>query len=938
MRDHATTEPITPDTDTPDTTATPVPPSENHPDTTSKPITPAPQGPNRADRRAALRDHKRSNRKLHRAARRFIAAKRLTQFSLVDVDTLADEAEPHEVDASRLALRAEHDSALEALMAEVEQTVADALDRTMRAALNNLGAGITAAAGAPGVVDLQALSAITNLWLAEINGPVGSAIADVFLTGGLASWFAYPSSYDAAVEAFGDLDEVLNAHAAEYLAMASNRLVGIGDTAWATARHELEAGFRAGEGINELRERVQRVLRTSESRARIIARTETVSASNAGTLRGVRTLGRFGPQQKQWLATGDSRTRDTHYDADGQTVPVDDYFEVGGASLDFPGDPGGSAAEVVNCRCTVTFVDAEGGAVDEGDLTEEQTDQLDALEASGGQMARKQKATGLASSFTSAGAGALGTALGIDLTRPSAQRLEVDEAETEEIITPVESRPGTPMKDAEEADGFPPEQWHSLMVVEGVPTGDRRLIEEGALTWRDLPLPLMWQETQPETGGHALSVHVGQTTRIERQGAEIHAWGFFLSDDEDGQRFVDLLTQAQRLGVSVDMDDVDVEIDWPDEEEDEDGMMFFPEPDLVRFTRARLMGHTAVPFPAFSEAFIELLEAPAVEETPEEEVPPVNDDEEAALIASVIPVEPPMEWFDNPNLSERTPQTVQADGRVFGHLASWGQCHTGYPGMCFTAPTSPSQYAYFRTGEVLCAGGERVAVGQITLGGPHADTHNRNPRAAMAHYDNTTTAVADVSVGEDAHGIWFAGALRPEVTPEQVRQLRGASLSGDWRRVDGRLELIAALAVNVPGYPIPRTSAAQSGGVQTALVAAGIVMHDGAHRPPTNNLDAIAERIAASVGRDHRSRADKLAARVHAGVGAMACLPCAKNRARLAGVERAPKAIVASASTTRYEVKFPDGHVETHDTLLAARRLSIDGKPAHGGRGVIKVI
>ncbi|MEV4895107.1 hypothetical protein AB0K48_37590 [Nonomuraea sp. NPDC055795] len=95
--------------------------------------------------------------------------------------------------------------------------------------------------------------------------------------------------------------------------------------------------------------------------------------------------------------------------------------------------------------------------------------------------------------------------------------------------------------------------------------------------------------------------------------------------------------------------------------------------------------------------------------------------------------------------------------------------------------------------------------------------------AAVAHYDNTCAQIAVVRAGEDEHGIWVAGALIPGVTPEQVAELRRSPLSGDWREVRGRLELVAALAVNSSGFPIPhpRVELAQQGRVR-ALVAAGV--------------------------------------------------------------------------------------------------------------------
>jgi hypothetical protein len=62
-----------------------------------------------------------------------------------------------------------------------------------------------------------------------------------------------------------------------------------------------------------------------------------------------------------------------------------------------------------------------------------------------------------------------------------------------------------------------------------------------------------------------------------------------------------------------------------------------------------------------------------------------------------------------------------------------------------------------------------------------------------------------------------------------VRELKAGSLSGDWRQVLGRgLEFLAALVVNIPGFPIPRPEArivASAMGEEEvlALVAAGIV-------------------------------------------------------------------------------------------------------------------
>lgn len=52
----------------------------------------------------------------------------------------------------------------------------------------------------------------------------------------------------------------------------------------------------------------------------------------------------------RWMATLDSRTRDSHRQLDGEVVGDDGKFSNG---LRYPGDPEGPAAEVWNCRCTL---------------------------------------------------------------------------------------------------------------------------------------------------------------------------------------------------------------------------------------------------------------------------------------------------------------------------------------------------------------------------------------------------------------------------------------------------------------------------------------------------------------------------------------------------------------------------------------------------------
>lgn len=197
------------------------------------------------------------------------------------------------------------------------------------------------------------------------------------------------------------------------------------------------------------------------------------------------------------------------------------------------------------------------------------------------------------------------------------------------------------------------------------------------------------------------------------------------------------------------------------------------------------------------------------------------------MTAAGAPAVAPEAWFADPQLSGPTPLHVDLDtGQVYGHLATWGVCHIGIPGVCTTAPHSTTNYAHFRTGVVRTEEGTDVPVGHITIATGHAPI-KASAQAAAAHYDNTGSVVADIAAGEDRYGIWIAGALRSGVDLEQASILKAAALSGDWRTIGGSLELVGALAVNVPGFPIPRVSLAASAERQESLVAAGLVVQDG---------------------------------------------------------------------------------------------------------------
>lgn len=89
----------------------------------------------------------------------------------------------------------------------------------------------------------------------------------------------------------------------------------------------------------------------SRVRANAIARTELATSANSGADAAARNTGLT--LEKGWSTSGLPGIRSSHLDAESQGfIPMNSSFVNG---LKFPGDPSGSAEEVINCRCTILY-------------------------------------------------------------------------------------------------------------------------------------------------------------------------------------------------------------------------------------------------------------------------------------------------------------------------------------------------------------------------------------------------------------------------------------------------------------------------------------------------------------------------------------------------------------------------------------------------------
>jgi hypothetical protein len=81
-----------------------------------------------------------------------------------------------------------------------------------------------------------------------------------------------------------------------------------------------------------------------------IGRTEVITAASAAVTFAALSTGLT--LMKEWVAVVDDRTRQSHLNVNGETIPLDETFSNG---LRFPGDPDAPAEEVCNCRCQQRF-------------------------------------------------------------------------------------------------------------------------------------------------------------------------------------------------------------------------------------------------------------------------------------------------------------------------------------------------------------------------------------------------------------------------------------------------------------------------------------------------------------------------------------------------------------------------------------------------------
>lgn len=578
-------------------------------------------------------------------------------------------------------------------------------------------------------------------------------------------------------------------------------------------------GITAGKTEEQLAHDLREHLDPSNDRwanhASLIGHTEGPAAFNAGALEGHLQADGASSLFKEWISESDGRVRLSHVEVTGTKVPLNAKFTVGGFTADHPGDESLPAHEACNCRCWLRFGTAS---------------ELGIVAAPDGKMDHMD------------------------------ERME---ALVASIMAAVETRYAT--------DGALPNGWRGVMAPLNRPTGDERQLNvpPGGVRTRQMPVEFRFQPAA--IGGHDGAVMAGRVDYVWVEDGFVMGEGALDLGGEWGAEYARRLGEGFAQTLSVDPDEVTFEQQFFNADGEQvpfneaviqgDGDPRLQDGYAVRDVMVdwRFAGVTAVSIPAFDEARIEpvydyvprtvtppvpvmsssealsaLLAAADVEEDDGDvlltlarafreayarEMAEVEAYEEAEAIAATALSEEIVAsaaggqvfnsaFFANPELTGPTPLTVDEDGRVYGHVATWGACYMAFGGQankpCISVPFSSTDYERFKVHGAKMDDGSIQRVGAITFGDGHRTAGGLIPSQRL--YADVASVAAKVTVGEDEFGIWVSGEVVDEFR-DRAYDLLLSPLSGHWEPdgdVGGQLEMLAAHVVVAPGFKVPR--------------------------------------------------------------------------------------------------------------------------------------
>jgi hypothetical protein len=145
---------------------------------------------------------------------------------------------------------------------------------------------------------------------------------------------------------------IMDAALKEYFnTIGGKHIKDISDTTLKKVQSAFQTALENNEGFRGAERRLIKEVGMSKTRARLIARTESVMITNAAKF----TQSEILPieMEKTWLHDHPKMPRDWHIALSGKTIDLDKKFNADGRMMKHPGDPAGGIENNANCKCTM---------------------------------------------------------------------------------------------------------------------------------------------------------------------------------------------------------------------------------------------------------------------------------------------------------------------------------------------------------------------------------------------------------------------------------------------------------------------------------------------------------------------------------------------------------------------------------------------------------
>ena len=174
------------------------------------------------------------------------------------------------------------------------------------------------------------------------------------------------------VQRYKKASESIDKIITDYVAInTAQKVTQISETTRKKLNATIKKGLVDGDSIKDISRNIKNSDSFSTRRATLIARTETHSAMNAGSMEITKTLALNEPV-KEWNSAMDERARYYHKSMDGTVIGINESFVVMTPTkygvvpkrMQYTGDSNGGAANVCNCRCFTSYYDSEDEVID----------------------------------------------------------------------------------------------------------------------------------------------------------------------------------------------------------------------------------------------------------------------------------------------------------------------------------------------------------------------------------------------------------------------------------------------------------------------------------------------------------------------------------------------------------------------------------------------